>query len=526
MTDPSRTANDSARREEHFQRRAALARAGKHLPTLSELMRGAPFFEDDIGRDAMTFAERVVSRIQSTGPAAYTMKKRLAAIVTKPTLIKFRAAAKAFRAVAELEDYVGPNAVRSAVRCDLYAAAIGCQPSALRVAAEAALLAQDILTPDDVSAEYATTAFGWLVVASGQLVLPEKYESLGAVGRGEAREDARFFGMRVVTRMLATRHRMSEEDRLAAQSALSAPNSPDSESDQTSDVRSSGSGIVVVQRIGTTETSEGRRVQHQFGTLVGKRLPVCPVPDLAVARHELANVFPHAEPVIQQILHDSAGQPHVRVRPTILIGSPGCGKTTFAVRLMQALGVPCTVYPCGGASDASLAGTPRRWSTGSPSLPISLIKLYEVASPGLVLDELEKVGSGHQNGNLLDALLGLLEPQSSAQWHEPYLESPVDLSHVIWIATVNSIEAVPEPLRDRCRIVRFPDPGPEHLQALASRLLTQAIADRNLDARWAVPLDPEELDALARFWHGGSVRILSRLVNRIIDARDWSHAIH
>ena len=134
----------------------------------------------------------------------------------------------------------------------------------------------------------------------------------------------------------------------------------------------------------------------------------------------------------------------------------------------------------GHIPNSALIGTARRYSSAEPSLPVQMVKQHRVASPGIVLDEIEKGGTGRHNGNLIDGLLGLLEPQSSSAWVNPYIQSPCDLSHVIWLATANDITALPLPFRDRVRTVKFPEPGPEHLAALASHLLTKTVSAAGL----------------------------------------------
>ena len=158
--------------------------------------------------------------------------------------------------------------------------------------------------------------------------------------------------------------------------------------------------------------------------------------------------------------------------------------------------------------------------SASDRLPVAMLNQHRVASPGVILDELEKAGSSTQNGRLHDVLLAMLEPVSAVEWTDPYLQAPVDLSHMVWLATANTIDGIPVPLLDRCRVLQFPAPGPEHLRLLAPALLGQACTARGLDPRWAAPLDGVELQAVAQAWPGGSMRRLARLLEGVIAARN------
>jgi ATP-dependent Lon protease len=157
---------------------------------------------------------------------------------------------------------------------------------------------------------------------------------------------------------------------------------------------------------------------------------------------------------------------------------------------------------------------------------LSLVRRYRCASPGVILDELEKVATSAHNGNLLDAILALLERETAAAWVDPYAQARADLSHVVWLGTANSIDRLPRPLLDRCRVLQFPDPGPDHLETLATRLLQRMVADSGLDERWARPFSGIEMDALARHWSGGSLRALERLVEVVFNARSLAPSLH
>jgi ATP-dependent Lon protease len=184
------------------------------------------------------------------------------------------------------------------------------------------------------------------------------------------------------------------------------------------------------------------------------------------------------------------------------------------------LGVAHQIYACCGVSDSSAAGTARQWTTGTPSLAVSLAARYKTAAPGIVLDEISRTGSGRHNGSLTDALLAMVEPVSARRHLDPYLCSETDLSAVIWLATCNDLEGVPAPLRDRFRIIGFPSPTLEHMPALANAILRQAVEDVGLSAAWATGLDGVELEALAATWTNGSLRGLRKLVEGVLAARD------
>lgn len=95
-----------------------------------------------------------------------------------------------------------------------------------------------------------------------------------------------------------------------------------------------------------------------------------------------------------------------------------------------------------------------------------------------------------------------------------------DLSHLSWLMTANAIEPIPTTLRDRCRCIRFPAPGPEHLVPLGQQILAARYEEKGFDPRWARPLDGQEIEALSSVWQGGSIRRLQRLVEKIVDVRE------
>lgn len=93
-------------------------------------------------------------------------------------------------------------------------------------------------------------------------------------------------------------------------------------------------------------------------------------------------------------------------------------------------------------------------------------------------------------------------------------------------ATANSLEGVPHTLLDRCRVIRFPAPGTEHVPALACSILRRLVVERGLNPRWIQPLDGIEFAALSWIWQDGSIRTLARLVQVVASAQEHCDVLH
>lgn len=248
---------------------------------------------------------------------------------------------------------------------------------------------------------------------------------------------------------------------------------------------------------------------------------VTPPADLAAIRAELLADCPHGQAIIDRLLRPLASQAVVRNPPLLLVGEPGGGKTRLARRYGEVLGLQPAVYSMAGVTDSvSIGGVARGWSTGGFSAPVRELIRTRIANPILVIDEVDKIGTSRHNGNACDALINQLGVETAARYRDVYLQADVDLSHVQWILTANTLDTVPRPLLDRCVVLRLDEPGPEHLRQLATSILADVRADRGLDEAWVPPLDGIEWAALQEHWPGGSLRALRRLVEAAIDARD------
>lgn len=111
------------------------------------------------------------------------------------------------------------------------------------------------------------------------------------------------------------------------------------------------------------------------------------------------------------------------------------------------------------------------------------------------------------------------DPETACRFPDPSLQVELDLRRVTVACTVNDASRLPGPLLDRLRIVRFPEPKAEHLDALLPGVLTAIAADDGLDPRFVSPMDGMERAALRQRWRGGSVRRLRRAVEAVLRVR-------
>jgi len=239
----------------------------------------------------------------------------------------------------------------------------------------------------------------------------------------------------------------------------------------------------------------------------------------------LNGAFPWLVEAIEAVIGDLrlralSQQPFAKVRPTLLVGPPGVGKTAFAAQLADALGLPLRVI-AGGATTHThdLTGLSRIYESSQPSV-IAQTMLYEkTANPVVVIDEVDKARAGFEYGRFVDALLTFLETETARAVPDECLLTTVDYSGVSWILTANDLSFLTKPLRDRLRIIHVGLPTADHWPAVFGGILKYVAREFNCQVDELPELLPEAAEMLYQMLiRGASLRAIRKSLTAALAA--------
>jgi ATP-dependent Lon protease len=180
---------------------------------------------------------------------------------------------------------------------------------------------------------------------------------------------------------------------------------------------------------------------------------------------QMKRTFPNFAEIIEEVaMHlvlarlNGAEQAALRLPPMLLVGPPGVGKSYFSRTLSEVLGTRFQETSLGtNTAGFILSGLDMSWTSGKPGMVFNTLLESPEANPMILLDEIDKANV-ESRSDPLGPLYSLLEPGMAKHFRDEAVTLPVDASHIIWIATANDTNTIPEPLLSRMTVfeIRLP----------------------------------------------------------------------
>lgn len=225
---------------------------------------------------------------------------------------------------------------------------------------------------------------------------------------------------------------------------------------------------------------------------------------------------------------DQGGETTVHAPAIFLVGLVGTGKTTFAYSLAETLGRKFARIPFGGLGSArDLRGKSRLFAEAEPGAIVKALRDAGSMNPIILLDEIDRVGA-EERADIMGVLVELLDPTQNNRFLDHYLDYPLDLSQVLFVATANNTTNVATAVLDRLELIQMPSYSDEEkIHISREYLLPKALKDAGLlreqltidDAVWPVVARPLGYDAGIRTLQRTLAALTRRVAREIVEGK-------
>ncbi|TIA58923.1 lon protease-like protein [Aureobasidium pullulans] len=199
-----------------------------------------------------------------------------------------------------------------------------------------------------------------------------------------------------------------------------------------------------------------------------------------------------------------------------MVGPPGVGKTSIGKSIARALNRQYYRFSVGGLTDvAEIKGHRRTYVGALPGRIIQALKKCQTENPLILIDEVDKIGRGHQ-GDPSSALLELLDPEQNNSFLDHYMDVPVDLSKVLFVCTANMTDTIPRPLLDRMEMIELSGYVADEKMAIAERYLSPAAKDLSGLKDVDIEIEKEAIaELINKYCRESGVRNLKKQIEKV-----------
>ncbi len=225
---------------------------------------------------------------------------------------------------------------------------------------------------------------------------------------------------------------------------------------------------------------------------------------------------------------DQGGEKVVRAPAIFLVGLVGTGKTTFAYSLAETLGRKFARIPFGGLGSAQdLRGKSRLFAEAEPGHIVKALRDAGSMNPIILLDEIDRVGA-EERADIMGVLVELLDPTQNNRFLDHYLDFPLDLSQVLFVATANNTTNVATAVLDRLELIQMPSyTDEEKIHISREYLLPKALKESGLlssqlvidESVWPVVARPLGYDAGIRTLQRTLAALTRRVAREIVEGK-------